>query len=79
MNDTFLRETFNLAKEGNKDAIVAMLKIFKPILYKNSCINGHFNEDYFQELCIRLIYCIKNFEFTNIPDLTEYFRDFLSA
>lgn len=79
MNDTFLREIFNSAKKGNEDAVITILKIFKPILYKNSCINGHFDEDYFQELCIKLMCCIKNFEFTNLPDITEYFRDFLSS
>ncbi|MTI53655.1 helix-turn-helix domain-containing protein [Geosporobacter ferrireducens] len=74
MSDTSMRDLFDQAKDGNHEAIGAFLDIFKPILYKSSIVNGYFNEDHFQELSIKLIYCIKTFQFINVPDVTEYFH-----
>ncbi|MBB6218728.1 hypothetical protein HNQ80_004903 [Anaerosolibacter carboniphilus] len=74
MSDAFLRQLFDAAQRGDGDAIGSILDIFKPMIYKNSCINGCFDGDCFQELCIKFIYCIKNFKFTNISDITRYFN-----
>ena len=73
MSDAFLKQLFDAAQRGDGDAIGTILEIFHPIIYKNCCINGCPDHDFFQELCIILIYCIKNFRFTSIKDITKYF------
>lgn len=74
MRDASMRDLFDKAKSGNHEAIGAFIDIFKPILYKNSIVNGYFNEDHFQELSMKLIYCIKTFQFINVSDITKYFH-----
>ncbi|MBB6218875.1 hypothetical protein HNQ80_005050 [Anaerosolibacter carboniphilus] len=74
MSDSFLRQLFDAAQNGDGDAIGVILEVFKPMIYKNSCINGYFDYDCFQELCIKFICCIKTFKFTNISDITKYFN-----
>jgi hypothetical protein len=73
MSDAFLRQLFEAAQRGDGDAIGTILDIFQPMIYKNSCINGYFDCDCFQELSIKFIHCIKTFKFTNISDITKYF------
>ena len=38
------------AKEGNADAVLKILEIYKPLLIKNAIVNGRFDEDLYQEL-----------------------------
>lgn len=74
MSDTFLRQMFNAAQGGDGEAIGVIFEIFQPMIYKNSFINGYFDCDCFQELCIKFMYCIKTFKFINISDITKYFN-----
>ena len=37
------------AKEGNADAVLKILEIYKPLLIKNAIVNGRFDEDLYQE------------------------------
>ena len=66
MEDRKLREVFNSAKNGDQAAMGKMLEMFRPLIYKNSFIDGKFDEDCFQELSIKFIRCIKTFEFSPI-------------
>lgn len=50
------------AKEGREAAIVSILEMYKPLLIKNSIINGRFDEDLYQELCVSLLSCIHSFQ-----------------
>lgn len=50
------------AKAGNKDAFESLLKMYRPLLMKESIIDGVFDEDLFQEQCIVLMKCIKAFK-----------------
>jgi len=34
---------------------------YRPLLVKESICNGFFDEDLYQELCITLVNCIRNF------------------
>ena len=36
------------AKEGNADAVLKILEIYKPLLIKNAIVNGRFDEDLYQ-------------------------------
>lgn len=50
------------AKKGREAAIVSILEMYKPLLIKNSIINGRFDEDLYQELCVSLLSCIHSFQ-----------------
>lgn len=54
-------ELLNQAKTGNEPAIVGIMEMYKPLLIKNSIINGSYDEDLFQELSITLLKCISQF------------------
>ena len=50
------------AKEGNADAVLKILEIYKPLLIKNAIVNGRFDEDLYQELVSILFQCIQRFQ-----------------
>ena len=50
------------AKEGNADAVLKILEIYKPLLIKNAIVNGRFDEDLYQELVRTLLQCIQRFQ-----------------
>lgn len=70
MKDREVWEVFKKAKSGHEESIQKILEMFHPLLYKNSFLNGKFDEDCFQELSVKLINCIKSFEFS--PDQKVY-------
>lgn len=50
------------AKEGNADAVLKILEIYKPLLIKNAIVNGRFDGDLYQELVSTLLQCIQRFQ-----------------
>ena len=50
------------AIEGNADAVLEILEIYKPLLIKNAIVNGRFDEDLYQELVSTLLQCIQRFQ-----------------
>ena len=38
-----------------------LLEMYKPLLFKEAIVDGIFDEDLYQELCMRFIYCIERF------------------
>ena len=50
------------AKEGNSDAVLEILEIYKPLLIKNAIVNGRFDEDLYHELVSTLLQCIQRFQ-----------------
>ena len=50
------------AKEGNADAVLKILEIYKPLLIKNAIVTGRFDEDLYQELVSTLLQCIQRFQ-----------------
>ena len=50
------------AKEGNADAVLKILEIYKPLLIKNAIVSGRFDEDLYQELVSTLLQCIQRFQ-----------------
>lgn len=57
------KELFLLAKSGDKQAIVKILEMYRPLMIKKAIIEGHYDEDLYQEFCITLLKCIKQFNF----------------
>ena len=48
-----------LAKENEPYAISKLLDLYRPLMVKESIINGVLDEDLFQELTILLVFCIQ--------------------
>lgn len=52
------KELLLSVKKGREAAIVSILEMYNPLLIKNSIINGRFDEDLYQELCVSAAYCL---------------------
>ena len=55
------KELLKQAKIGNDPAIAEIMNMYRPLLIKNSIIDGNYDEDLFQELSITLLKCIRQF------------------
>jgi hypothetical protein len=49
------------AKAGDEKAFGELLIMYRPLLLKESIVDGMFDEDLYQELCIVFLRCIKRF------------------
>lgn len=56
------RELLVRAKNGEREAIEELLEMYKPLLSKESIVEGVFDEDLYQELCYRFVCCIEKFK-----------------
>lgn len=74
MKDKEFNKIFYLAKNNNRKAQNDLIHIFEPLILKKSIVNGKFNEDCFQELCIKLFECISNFSYNSRIDILSYFN-----
>lgn len=54
-------ELLTLAQSGSEAALEEILVRYRPLLAKESICNGFFDEDLYQELCLTLVNCIRNF------------------
>lgn len=50
------------AKDGNSEAMMEIIEVYKPLLIKNALVNGRFDEDLYQELISTLIVCVRRFQ-----------------
>ena len=55
------RELLILAKANHPKAIESLLTMYRPLLMKEAVVNGIFDEDLYQELCIVFLRCVRNF------------------
>ena len=55
------KEMLLQAKAGRESVVMALLELYRPLLVKYAIINGRFDEDLYQELCITLLKCIQLF------------------
>lgn len=46
------------AKNGEKSSIEQILEMYKPMMIKNSLVNGQFDEDMYQEIVLTALKCI---------------------
>ena len=56
------KELLLRAQAWDQRAQEKLLSLYQPLLMKESVINGVFDEDVYQELCITLLTCIKRFK-----------------
>lgn len=57
MND--FRNLLLRAKDNDQAAFAEILAMYRPLLLKEAIINGTFDEDLYQELCLILFHCIR--------------------
>ena len=50
------------AQAGGKQEITALLEMYQPLLIKTSIIDGIYDEDLYQELCITFLKCLNQFK-----------------
>lgn len=55
------KELMLWAKENDKAAVNEILDMYRPLLLKESIVDGIFDEDMYQELCLTLLSCIQKF------------------
>ena len=56
------KELLLRAQTGDQRAQEKLLSLYQPLLMKESVINGVFDEDVYQELCITLLTCIQRIQ-----------------
>ena len=56
------KELLLRAQADDQQAKEKLLSLYQPLLMKEVVINGVFDEDVYQELCITLLTCIKRFK-----------------
>lgn len=49
------------AKKGDEESKEKILEMYRPLLIKNSLVNGTFDEDLYQELVVETLKCIQYF------------------
>lgn len=64
MND--FMELFMSAKNGDSSAMEELLHMYYPLLYKESVVNGIFDEDLLQELCLLFLKYVAKFNIHSI-------------
>jgi len=50
------------AKCGDNDSIEKLIKMYSPLLYRKSMVDGKFDEDLYQELNLTFLRCIQKFQ-----------------
>lgn len=56
------KELLIRAQADDQYAKERLLSLYQPLLMKESMVNGVFDEDIYQELCVTLLNCIKRFK-----------------
>ena len=49
------------AKTGDEKAVTEFLMMYRPLLLKESIVDGVFDEDLYQELCVVFLKCVRKF------------------
>ena len=57
------KELILKAQRGDRREQEVLLGMYKPLLIKESVIDGVYDEDLYQELCYRFLVCIERFVF----------------
>lgn len=56
------KELLLLAKAGDEQAVLKILEMYRPLLIKSAVVGGRYDEDLYQELCITLLKCVRQFK-----------------
>ncbi|MGF7060630.1 helix-turn-helix domain-containing protein [Brassicibacter mesophilus] len=72
MSDTEFKNLFEAAQKGDIKSLETLIDMFTPSIRKQSFVNGKLDSDCQQELTLRLINCIRNFNFDTKKDISDY-------
>ena len=57
------RELLNRAKTMDDNAMVQIIELYNPLLYKYANVNSQFDQDLYEEFVYRLIICVVKFPY----------------
>ena len=57
------RELLNRAKTMDDTAMVQIIELYNPLLYKYGNVNSQFDQDLYEEFVYRLIICVVKFPY----------------
>lgn len=57
------RELLNKAKTMDDAAMVEIMELYNPLLYKYAYVNNEFDQDLYEEFVYRLIVCVVKFPY----------------
>lgn len=49
------------AKYSDKKAMMEIVEMYRPLMVKNAIVDGHFDEDLYQEFVYTILLCINKF------------------
>lgn len=55
------KELLLSAKQNSQEAVGQILLMYRPFLVKEAIVDGIFDEDLYQELCVTFMNCIRKF------------------
>jgi len=55
-------EIIRNAKCGDSDSVEKLIKMYSPLLYSKSIVDGKFDEDLYQELNLTFLRCVRKFQ-----------------
>ena len=61
--DMGFRELLNRAKTMDDTAMVQIIELYNPLLYKYANVNSQFDQDLYEEFVYRLIICVVKFPY----------------
>lgn len=53
------------ARENDKNAMLQIIEMYRPLMLKYSMVNGKFDEDLYQENVYTMILCIHTFPYSD--------------
>lgn len=56
-------ELFLRARQSDKDALLKIIEIYRPLMIKYAMVDGKLDEDLYQELVYRIIVCVMKFPY----------------
>lgn len=62
MKQVNFEQMLGYAKAGEKQALEELFEMYRPVLRKNSYINGIFDEELWAEQCFHFVLAVRKFE-----------------
>lgn len=57
-------ELFLKARQSDKEALLEIIEMYRPMMIKYAKVDSKFDEDLYQELVYRLIVCVMKFPYS---------------
>ena len=64
-------EIMKRAKEGGMAEREELFLMYRPLILKHAMVNGIFDEDLYQELCVTFIVCVQKFSLDRVQECTS--------